>query len=634
VSAAREPIVDPRRVLALATRVRLPRDRVSAALCVVFLLAAAFYLWLAGVTSTLSLQGHPLEAYNRLADAFLHLHLWVDRAPAGLAELPEPYNPVAHAAYVPSYPDYSLYGKHLYLLWGPVPALTLLVPLHVLGFEPSGGVIVAPFVIAGLGFALAALRVLLRQLGGRPLWMCLLAGCALALSSAVPPIASSALVYEQAIAGGYCFTMAGVWLALGAVVDGRASRARLLAMSLCIGLAAGSRPTLGLTALVLIPVYRALRATRPRRELLTALAVPFGACLLALAAYNQLRFGSVFQFGQRYQLNNADSYHAHWGSLSYIPPGVWSYLAIPPRLTVLFPFLNLAEPPLSYPFALPAGYLPMSELTGGLLPMAPVLVCLGALPLIWRRRPMLLGPLAAPLLILAGVGVAIMLYISYQIFSTTERYEVDFATLFLLGALAAWLALSAGMRGRARRLVSVGGGLLTAYGCLTGAAIALSAIPERALEDAGSPVSRAIAAVAEHPVLAQITAPNAAQAVPASYTNLGSRITAFWLSAGEQAKLTVVSSTSRKAALLATWTAGPALRPGASLSVRIEGPGSDSHVYLLPGSPARVALPLQLSGGINRLTLSPLASAPGGLAPGQPAPPLLEVGNPSVTNSS
>lgn len=68
---------------------------------------------------------------------------------------------------------------------GPAPAL-MLMPLHLVGLEPSASVVVAVFAIAGLGFMLATLRVLLKQLGDPALRMCVLAALTLALAAAVP----------------------------------------------------------------------------------------------------------------------------------------------------------------------------------------------------------------------------------------------------------------------------------------------------------------------------------------------------------------------------------------------------------------------------------------------------------------
>jgi hypothetical protein len=608
---------------------------VNLALGVVFVLGAAFYLWTAGTSYPLVLDGSQTDPYNLLATAFLHLHLSVGHPPAGLLKLAEPYNPVANSPFQlkpHDIHDFALYHGKLFLTWGPAPVIVLLVPLHLLGLEPSTSLTAALFAIAGLGFALATLRVVLRQLGSRTLWMCVLAALTLTLSSVLPFILRRPEVYEEAIAGGYCFVMAGIWLAASALVDRRASPVRLVLMSLCFGLAAGSRPTLGLGALVLVPVYLSLRHTRPRRGLLVALAVPVGVCLLLLALYNQVRFGSPLEVGTKYALAGINQYTARFGDLSYLLPGAWFYTVAPPRPSILFPFLALAPPPVSYPAGLPANYQPF-ELTGGLLPMTPILLFLGALPWIWRRRPAWLGSAGSLLLILAGAGVVILAFLAYDFFATTERYEVDFATLLLLGALAAWLALSEKVRGRRRRLVQIGGGLLAVWGCVTGLATSfvgyadLLAVNHPAtwskLESIGSPLSRAIAAVAGGPVLAEVNASKLFQAPTASYTSLESSTKTFAAGVGEQVGLTIVSPDNREAALVARMipgivTAGGARASRSNAGLLVGGPGLASVTYAIPAGGTEVHIRVRLRGGINHLDLAALAAPASGTKPAAP----------------
>src|ERR1700722_19217487 len=113
-------------------------DRVGVALGVVLLLSGAFYVWTAASTLPLSLHGGHADAYNQLANAFLHLHLSVGRAPAGLLALAEPYNPAKNIIYQRltgvlhlGIHDFALYHGRLYLAWGPAPVVVLLVPLHL-----------------------------------------------------------------------------------------------------------------------------------------------------------------------------------------------------------------------------------------------------------------------------------------------------------------------------------------------------------------------------------------------------------------------------------------------------------------------------------------------------------------------
>jgi hypothetical protein len=582
-------------------------DRVSVTLAVVFVLAAAFYLWTAGTSYPLTLGGSQSDPYNLLATAFLHLRLSVGAPPAGLLRLPEPYNPVENNVFQLSpkdIHDLALYHGKLFLTWGPAPVIVLLVPLHLLDLAPSTSLTAAVYAIAGLGFALATLRVVLRQLRDVPLWMCTLAALVLALCSGVPFLLRRPEVYEEAIAGGFCFAMAGIWLAVSAILARRASRWRLVLMSLCFGLATGSRPTLALSALVLVPVYLTLRGARPRRELALALALPLGVCLLLLASYNYARYGDPLEIGAKYQLAGIDSNTAPFDSLSYVAPGLWSYISSLPRPSVLFPFLRLVAQPNLYSLAEASG---VAEPTGGLLPMAPVVIFLAALPWLVRRRPAWLGSLGVPLLTLAGAGVGILLFLTYQFFSTTERYEVDYTALFLLGALAAWLALSSRLARNLRLFVRAAGGLLAIWGCLAGVAISFTGYSNllavehprtwRALEDAGAPLSTAFAALLGRPVLAQVTGGTAPQERPPEYTGIDAPTTGITLDAGEQATLTIVSPGAR------TTTLNASVSAGAGTTLLVRDPHLPSAPYPVPPGASEMHIPVRLGGGVNRLAL-------------------------------
>jgi hypothetical protein len=600
----------------LQERVRsLSPDRTTRSLIAVFLFGSALYFWRASLAEPLALHGGAGSPYNQLADAFLHFHLWVLNFPKAALGAGNPYNPAERPAFLFSYPDYSLYSHYLYITWGPAPVLVLLVPLHLLGFEPSASVMTAPFAIVGLGFALATLRVILRQIGTVRLWMSILAALTLTCASVIPYVVRFPLVYHEAIAGGYCFAMAGIWCGASAVVNRHASAKRLAFMSLCIGLATDSRPTLALLALLLVAVYLSLRPHQSRRRLGVALSVPFGVCALLLAAYNQARFNSPFEYGTKYQINGPSTYTAHFGELSFLPPGLWSYLLTPPRLGAIFPFFLINYPQESFPFTQPAHYGPLSEETGGLLAMAPIAIFLVVLPWLWRRRSSSLGPLVPFLCVMGIAGVICMASLAYEFYISTERYEADYMTLFLFGALAVWLALSSGAGGAGRRLIRLGGAMLAAWSCLTGVAMSYQEIEAHygdwhTLVSLGAPLSTVIAAIAGHPILAEVYTPNIERSAP-NYGDLGTEVTGFSLTAGSQANITIVSPSSRSDALIADTSASAALQAGGSPEVRVSGPGRAVHTYRLPGGGAQARIPLQLASGVNQIVISPAPIAAG-----------------------
>jgi 4-amino-4-deoxy-L-arabinose transferase-like glycosyltransferase len=266
---------------------------------------------------------------------------------------------------------------------------------------------------------------------------------------------------------------------------------------------------------------------------------------------------------------------------------------------IVFPFIALSPPKTSYPTAIAP-----PEITGGLLPTAPVVAFVLALPWLWRRRPARLGPLAVPLMVLVGAAATMMLVAAYEYFVSTQRYEVDFATPFVLAGLAAWLALANGPPRRGRLLLRVGGGLLVAWGCAIGFAISffgygnLLAVRHpgtwRTLEDIGAPLSTAIAAAAGHPLLA------------ANFVSESAGASEYVLGVGQAGPLTLVSP----GAGTATLTAKVELLPGTRYELGIEEPDAAGSTQPVLTSGETLELPVRLERGLNHLTLYPLARSP------------------------
>jgi hypothetical protein len=321
------------------------------------------------------------------------------------------------------------------------------------------------------------------------------------------------------------------------------------------------------------------------------------------------------------------------GGLDYMLLGTWFYVVPPPRPAALFPFFGFGPTPISNlvgRLSLPPYYLP-NQPTGGLLPMTPLVVFLAGLPWIWRRRPTLLGALGAPLLILAVAGLAGMLFVSYEFSATGERYQVDFATLFLLGALGVWLSLSRDARGRHGRLLRGGGGLLAVVGCLFGLLIGFTGPSQKfvtthrgtwnELVDITSPISTALAKIAGRPLLGETSAPE---------------LSRVWV--GDQIYTTIISPGAEEATLLMTATPALKRHDEAPLElgigpseVLVRGPGHARFTLPIPRRRGVVRIPMHLSSGVNRLTISPLASALNLIKPATaPARQLLVIDNLSI----
>jgi hypothetical protein len=388
--------------------------------------------------------------YDLLARGFIagKLYLPVRPQPELLA-LPNPYLDSANRTY--RLLDTVLYKEHYYLYHGPVPVLLLFAPWYgITRHDMPENFAAFLFALGGYFFLSLLFLQLLASLSTRVsvtlFTLCLLA---LGLGQAAPYMLHRALLYEVAIACGFCCVSAGFyflfrWLS---VPSKRVLWAALSGIS--FGLAIGCRPQLGLAALAAFlfmlfvsePGTRLLRRF-PRKDVV-ALILPVVACCLGIAAYNYARFGNPLEFGLRYQLGEA-SYQNIRLSLVNVIPGLYYMLLCPPDLVGEFPFVRLA---LRQPFDAVANVLPpryFLELTGGVFALSPIAAIAFLLPICRKRFSVSRGVFAFVLTVL-GVTVSCILFVAATGL-TSQRYEVDFAPFLLFVACVAACVLVVSFR--------------------------------------------------------------------------------------------------------------------------------------------------------------------------------------------
>jgi hypothetical protein len=615
----------------------LLRSRETVALTLVLGLALGFYVW------TASSSGNPIrlgqdgrDRYNLLSDALLRGRASLDlKPPDGLLALPNPYDPVANAPFRSGeIHDLSLYQKRFYMYWGPTPAVTLFIPFRLLPFgDMPENLAVVVFSFVGLLFAVALMRFLVsRYLPETPAWMQVVAVGGLAFANGVPFLLRRPAVYEVAISAGYCFLFAGLFfLATGSLRE-RPSLWRLLAGSLLLGLAMGARYNLVISGLaLLVPLVYFARTTsfasaKRRAKLAAALLAPFAACLVLILIYNRVRFDSFTELGLQYQLAGIETRLKDTFNLAYLPPGLWYYLIAPVRASLLFPYLFLPPPP-GYPGSLPAGYDSV-EVTGGILTNVPLVLTLVALPFLWRKNDRMREPRWV-ITAMAAMGIATVLLLSFTLWGTTMRYEVDFTSLLLVPALLVWFALAKASRasGRWYRLVAIGGSVLVLYGAIVGAAVSFTGYDAKllrsgqpgtheTLEDLTSPLPTLATMVMGRPVMTEVVNPSGVEGPPLDYGTFDIEDVSFWMELNPTV-VKVVSPAEEHAFLRAVLQKGPNMRKRARARVVATSSRSDSRVSV-PARGELQEIPLVLERGLNRITLNLEVMPPPPRAPGDP----------------
>ncbi len=350
-----------------------------------FVLVFATYLFLGKMGVTDRGNNQPGEAaYNLLARGFMAGHLYIDKEPpAPLVGLADPYDPDANRPFrvEPKYRlhDLSYYRGHLYLYFGPAPALLVFAPWHLL----TGGwlehwMAVVFLCSTGLLVNLSLVRaVKAREFPGAPPWIMAVEVLLLGFGSYAPLLLARADIYEVPIA--FCYLSVSValrclWEALGA--PGR-SAGWLAGASAAFGAAFASRPTvLPSAAVLLLPLFTP--EGRGRAWAWVGAVAPLGICGGAVALYNAGRFGNPFEFGVRYQLAGDYVAKLQLFRQRYVGTNLGFYLLEGVEWNAVFPFAHEPPQPL-----VPQHHGGVEHVAGALL-NAPILWMGLAFPLLIR----------------------------------------------------------------------------------------------------------------------------------------------------------------------------------------------------------------------------------------------------------
>lgn len=405
--------------------------------------AMALVVWFLHVTAAANRGFDDLgemDYFQLLVRGWKKGQLHLDYAPAPeLLALPDPYDPAQNAPY--KLADATLYKGKYYVYFGPTPALTLMLPYALItGREMTMGQ--AAFGFCTLTFFAASglwLAIRRRYFPASRALMAPLGVLAIGFGTHLLAIAQRPMIWELPIAGGVAFSLLAMAAAYGAIHGRRPLLAMALA-GLFLGLAVGSRPTCLLaSALLLAPIWDAWRDPRAGRSWLPmalAAAIPVGLCGLAIMAHNYARFDHPLEWGQTYQLSGAYEGKLTHFSLRFLPHNLAVYFFQLLRWTAEFPFALAVGIQIDHI----AGYFGTEEVAGLAVTFPFVWFAL-ALPLAWRGRDAgETRKLAATLAAVAG-GVVPVMALMMCYFSTTTRYQTDFAVGFAVIALVGLLAL-------------------------------------------------------------------------------------------------------------------------------------------------------------------------------------------------
>jgi len=413
--------------------------------------------WIADLCNqSLRADRQPTQIVQAYTEALAGGQSYLKEAPdPALLALSNPYDPTSNQGR--RILDASLFRGHYYIYFGVVPFLSLLVPWYlVTGWHLTMAFAVWFFCAGGLLFyCLAASSLIRRNYPNLSVGGIVLSILTVLVASGSWFLLARPTLYDLEPAAGFAFLGLAAWLLASAFGSPKASVPwSSFAASAAAGLALGCRPNLfpavGVLSVLVLLGKSDLRLPISRR--LVALA-PLALILVSMFVWNYHRFGSVTEFGYRYQLMTMDRPSVGFASPRYVPYNVLRYVIGLPRIGSYFPFIQGEAPG---PLALPINHEPTDQVYGWCV-ISPILL-FAFIGLFRGGSPS--SPMIGRALLAAGVGnLALLTFFG----NGAARYFVDFQAPLSLAAGLNVARLASAESTVLRRVSKLGSALLLAW---------------------------------------------------------------------------------------------------------------------------------------------------------------------------
>ncbi len=291
--------------------------------------------------------------YGMLAEAFasgqVYLKQKVDRQRLNSRRPLDPTTPW------PFMFDAIIWNGRYYLHQEPLPGLIRAVVLYTTGLAPPTGAVVVTFTF-GVLILLGVLLRLIRRIyfPESPTWMAWYIWLSFGLSGIQLFVASGPVVYNEAIAEGCFFVLAGCTLLVRGLSGARHSLMAVAGFGACFGAAIACRVFLVLYPMCFLPIFLVFSIIRRESVgMMTKWALSF-ACpvflsITGLLTYNYLRFGNCLDFGKSHIIFPGYSGYlyitigGHFFNWRHVPHQLYYYLLSLPRIVRKFPYLRYPD---------------------------------------------------------------------------------------------------------------------------------------------------------------------------------------------------------------------------------------------------------------------------------------------------
>lgn len=287
--------------------------------------------------------GH-LQEYQILAQALKKGQVYIDEAPSiELQNLENPYDRSQRDGNAKYLWDYAYFQGKYYVYFGVVPAVLFYLPFHMItqGSLHNYIPIFLSLVMFILGVYFLFEKLRKKYFNQTPQFFSLLLGAVTICGSGGFFIARRPDLYSLPIILGLAFTTLGIlcWFKAKVGLDHR----WLLIGSIFMALVIGCRPQLAVASFfALVLFWDELKQVHKNKNIQKSFLIAILPYLLiggALAWYNYVRFGSLFDFGSNYNLTTNDM-TKRGIVLDRLPMGLFRYLFQMPVIQSVFPFIS------------------------------------------------------------------------------------------------------------------------------------------------------------------------------------------------------------------------------------------------------------------------------------------------------
>ena len=302
------------------------------------LLVITVYVWIISAGQWTNWRT-PTTYYYRLAQSFDKGQLsLLDTTDPQLLTLSDPYENTDLRKSITFPWDASFYNGKFYFYWGPTPALILSLVIPFYSGVIGDHYLLFMFLIGLLIFNILILKATWDDyFKTLPAWVFLVSILLIGLVNPIPWILNRHSIYEAAISSEQFFFVGGLyWIYSAFRKKVSLSQWRLVLAGIFWALAFGSRalmilPIAFMVCLIWLGIFRTqTKISGWTKSLLScaALGTPLLLGGLTTAWYNWARFGSPFEFGLRYQLNdtNLNKDFGDVFSASYIYSNFYNYM--------------------------------------------------------------------------------------------------------------------------------------------------------------------------------------------------------------------------------------------------------------------------------------------------------------------